>query len=90
MDRIEIIKKAAERVAKKAEFKRRQKFNSMLVRKWTDEPERKSRAKKTEDEYTDSALDKLDENHNHWTDTEKYAETHYGSVMRNTTREWDD
>ena len=88
MNRIEIIKAAAEKAAKKAEFKRRQKFNSMLVRKWTDEIEVPRR--RAEEEVFDEAIAKLDENYNHWTDGEKYAETHYGDVMRNTTREWDD
>jgi len=84
--RLEMIKAAAKRI----EFKKRQAANAATLRRWTDEPERKSRAKKTEDEYTDSVLDKLDENFNHWTDGAKYADTHYGAVARNTLREWDE
>jgi cobalamin biosynthesis protein CbiD len=88
--RLEMIKAAAKRVAAKKEFKRRQAINAATVRRWTDEVE-KPRRKKISDEI-DSLIDKLDENYNHWTDGEKYAETHYGDVARNTTKydnDWD-
>lgn len=84
--RLEMIKAAAKRV----EFKKRQAANAATLRRWTDEPERTPRGKKNNDEYTDALLDKLDENHNHWTDGAKYAATHYGAVARNTLREWDE
>ena len=91
MNRIELIKQAAEKVKAQAEFKRRQKFNSMMVRRWTDVEEKASKVKKLDDEYTDDLITKLDDNSfNHWQDASKFADTHYGDVARNTLKEWDE
>jgi len=83
-ERLKMIKEAHARLI----FKKRQAANAATVRRWTDEVERPRRAKK-EAEF-DAMIESLDENHNHWTDAPKYAETHYGDVARNTLREWDE
>lgn len=32
------------------------------------------------------SIDKMDENHNQWTDASKYADQYYGETMRETTK----
>ena len=83
--RLEMIKAAAKRI----DFKKKQAANAATVRRWTDVVEKPKR--KAADAEFDEMINALDENHNHWTDGAKYAETHYGDVYRDTTKydnEW--
>lgn len=87
--RLAMIKVAAEKVAKRQAFKRKQAANAATVRRWTDEVEKPKRKAKA-DEF-DREIEKLDENYNQWTDAPQYAEQYYGQVYRDTTKfdnEW--
>lgn len=42
--------------------------------------------RKARDQKFDQMMDKMDENHNHWTDASKYASEYYGGVAFETTR----
>jgi len=82
--RLEMIKAAAKRLEARKAFKAKQAANAATIRRYTDvveKPKRKAR----EDEF-DRMLDKLDENHNHWTDERAYAKQYYGDVAYQTTR----
>lgn len=89
-ERLEMIKAAAEKINRRKEFRARQAANAAKVRRWSDVVEKPSRASK-EREF-DRMIEKLDENHNQWTDAPQYAKEYYGGVYRDTTRfdnEWD-
>ena len=85
--RLELIKSVAEKRKKRAAFRLKLELGAKNVRRWTD-VEEKPRRKAREDKI-DQLINQLDDNHNHWTDAESYAETHYGTVARNTLKEWD-
>lgn len=85
--RLELIKAVAEKRKKSAAFRLKMEMGAKNVRRWTD-VEEKPRRKAREDKI-DQLIYQLDDNHNHWTDAESYAEAHYGSVARNTLKEWD-
>lgn len=83
-DRLALIKEIAEKHKAKAEFKRKQKINSMKVRRWSDVVE--SPKRKAKEDAFDAEIARMDENHNTWTDASKYAEKYYGETMRETTK----
>lgn len=85
-ERLKMIKAAAKRL----QFKKKQAANAATIRRYTDEVDRPSRAAKQRE--WDQMLDKLDENHNVWTDERQYAKKHYGDIAYHTTRydnDWD-
>jgi hypothetical protein len=82
--RLELIKAVAAKVEKRKAFKARQAANAAKVRRWTDVEEKPRRSAKAAE--FDRMIEKLDENHNAWTDAPKYAEQYYGEVMRETTK----
>ena len=82
--RLELIKKVAAKVEARKAFKAKQAANAAKVRRWTDVDEKASR--KTKAANFDRMIEKLDENHNLWTDAPKYAEQYYGDVYRDTTK----
>jgi len=83
-DRLALIKQIAEKKKRQAAFTAKLKAQGSVVRRWTDEVEAPSRAK-AQKAY-DQEIEKMDENHNHWSDASKYAEKYYGETMRETTR----
>ena len=82
--RLELIKAVAAKIEKRKSFKARQAANAAKVRRYTDVVEKPKRQKA--DREFDSMIEKMDENHNQWTDASKYAETYYGDVYRDTTK----
>lgn len=82
--RLALIKKVAEKQKAAAAFKRKQAINAAKVRRWTDVEERPRR--KAKNAEFDRMINKMDENHNAWTDAPKYADQYYGDVYRNTTK----
>jgi hypothetical protein len=87
--RLALIKQVAEKRKASAEFKRRQQINTAKVRRYTDVVDRPARKAKVAE--FDGMIEKLNENHNEWTDAPQYAEKYYGQVYRDTTRydnEW--
>lgn len=88
--RLEMIKAAAEKYNKRAEFKRKQAINAAKVRRWTEIEETPKRRKAAE--KFDAEMARMDENHNHYTDASKYASQYYGEVAYETTKfdnDWD-
>lgn len=83
-ERLALIKKVAERVQKRNDFKKKQAVNSAKVRRWTDVNETPKRAAKNAE--FDEIINKLDENYNQWTDAPEYAKKYYGDVAYETTR----
>ena len=83
-DRLALIKQIAEKKKRQAAFAAKLKAQGSVVRRWTDEVEAPRRAK-AQKAY-DQEIEKMDENHNHWSDASKYAEEYYGETMRETTR----
>lgn len=77
--RLEMIKAAAAKYNKRADFKRKQAINAAKVRRWTDEVERPARRAKA-DEF-DNMIAQYDENHNQYTDGSKYLAEHYGERL---------
>lgn len=89
-DRLAMIKAAAEKINAQKSFRAKQAAKSSKVRRWTDVEEKPRRAKSQRD--FDRMIDKLDENHNRWTDESSYAKKYYGDVAYQTTRydnDWD-
>lgn len=89
-DRLALIKKIAQKVERRAAFKKKLAAQGSVVRRWTDEVE-KPRRKKADDAF-DQEIARMDENYNTWTDAPKYAEEYYGEIMRETTKfdnDWD-
>jgi len=87
--RLALIKQVAAKRKAAAEFKRRQQINAAKVRRYTDVVDRPARSAKSAE--FDRAIEKMNENHNQWTDAPQYAEKYYGQVYRDTTRfdnEW--
>ena len=83
--RLAIIKAVAEKVKARNEFKTKARASASLAKVMVKD------IVKAKDKKFAAALDKMDENHNHWTDANKYAEQYYGEVYRDTTRydnEW--
>ena len=66
-DRLELIRSVAKKRANKA---------AMDARKWSNTTERSRKAA-----GNDAYLTSLDENHNHYTDGEKYLAEHYGDRL---------
>jgi len=94
-DRLALIKEVHENVlAKKrsnAAFKTKLTAKSKTVSASSDYKVRKSEVKDVTAAFFKS-IDKMDENHNQWTDASKYADQYYGDTMRATTRfdnDWD-
>jgi DNA-binding protein H-NS len=88
--RLALIKQVAEKRNAIALFKEKQKANAATVRRWTDTVEKPRRAAKAAE--FDAIIEKLDENHNQWTDGPQYAKQYYGDVAYETTRfdnDWD-
>ena len=89
-ERLELIKAIAEKRKKSAEFRAKIAAGASRVRRWTDVEEKPRRAKA--DREFDRMIEKLDENHNQWTDAPQYAKEYYGDVAHATTRfdnDWD-
>ena len=82
--RLELIKKVAAKVEARKSFKAKQAANAAKVRRWTDTVEAPKRRKA--DAEFDRMIEKLDENHNAWTDAPQYAKEYYGDVAFETTR----
>ena len=86
--RLAIIKAAAERVQKRNAFRAKAKKSSVkALLKATPEFEAKRIAEKKFQEK----MDAMNENFNHYTDSEKYAKQYYGDVYSDTTKfdnEW--
>tara|TARA_B110000977_G_C10960553_1_gene448359 strand:- start:119 stop:454 length:336 start_codon:yes stop_codon:yes gene_type:complete len=94
-DRLALIATIAEKQnAKKrsnAAFKAKLTAKSKTVSASSDYTVRKSEVKDVTAAFFKS-IDKMDENHNQWTDASKYADQYYGDTMRATTRfdnDWD-
>ena len=90
--RLEMIKAAAEKIAFRAKFRPKKKLSiSTRLRKagaYTDET--RNDVDKSDSEYSDRVLEGMDENHNHWTDSSKYAEALYGEVSKETKKDDND
>lgn len=87
--RLELIKKVAAKRKAAADFKRKQEINAAKVRRYTDVVD-KPRRKAAADKF-DREIERMDENHNQWTDASSYAKKYYGDVAYETTRfdnEW--
>ena len=83
-DRLALIKEVAEKVQRQKAFKAKLSAQSSKVRSWTNEVEAPRRKKAVDAFYAE--IEKMDENHNQWTDASKYADQYYGETMRETTK----
>tara|TARA_B100000768_G_C11078520_1_gene289739 strand:- start:78 stop:392 length:315 start_codon:yes stop_codon:yes gene_type:complete len=88
-NRLAMIKEVHDKImAKKrssAAFKTKLTAKSKAV---SASPARKIRKEEVKDltkAFFDS-IDKMDDNHNQWTDASKYADQYYGETMRETTK----
>jgi lipid A disaccharide synthetase len=88
-DRLALIATIAEKQnAKKrsnAAFKAKLTAKSKTVSASPARKVRKSEVKYLTEAFFKS-IDKMDENHNQWTDASKYADQYYGETMRETTK----
>ena len=81
--RLAMIKAAAEKFNKKKAFRAKMAVSAAKARRGADD----DLIRLADDRKKfDREIDKLNENHNCWTDGAKYAEEYYGDVMRATTR----
>ena len=87
-ERLALIKLVADRVQKRNAFRAKAKKSSVkALLKATPEFE----AKRIADKKFQEKIDAMDENYNHYTDSEKYAKQYYGDVYSDTTKfdnEW--
>ena len=74
-ERLVVIKEAHQRYLKKQSIRARLAEGARRVRKWTDEVET------TKEKKFNDTISKMDENHNHYQDNEKYLAKHYGSRL---------
>lgn len=81
--RLAMIKAAAEKIQKKKAFRAKVSVSASKVRRGYDEEAEIRRAKSRK---FDEVIEKLDENHNQWTDGAQYAEKYYGDVYRDTIK----
>lgn len=79
-ERLALIKAAAEKIQGKKTFKAKAKKSATKAR--VAAVKRRSQ----EDRALDREIEKLDENHNLWTDASSYAKEYYGDVAYETTR----
>lgn len=85
-ERMQAIRDAADRLAKRKARRARLEAGAARVRRYVDEEEKPLRKK------FDDAVSKMDENHNHYQDAPQYAEKYYGERMRDTIamdNDWD-
>lgn len=81
-ERLELIKKVNAKVQRSA-------VNKSRIRRWINQDE--FEAKRNEERQFDAMIEKMDENHNEYTDSAKYAEKYYGETYHETTKldnEW--
>jgi hypothetical protein len=78
-ERMQAIRESAERFAKIKARRARLAASAARVRKYVDEVDKPERKK------FDDMIDKMDENHNHYTDGEKYLAEHYGERLADQT-----
>lgn len=92
MDRIEMIKAAAEKLAFRSKFRPKKKLSiSTRLRKAASYTDEKRGPKEVADsEYSDRVINEMDDNHNHWTDSSSYVAKHYGSVSSETKKDDND
>jgi len=88
-NRLAMIKEVHDKImAKKrsnAAFKAKLTAKSKTVSASSDYTVRKSEVKDVTAAFFKS-IDKMDDNHNQWTDASKYADQYYGETMRETTK----
>jgi ABC-type oligopeptide transport system ATPase subunit len=87
-ERLAIIKSAVESVQKRNEFRAKAKkgASKALVKAIPE-----LQAKRAADKKFQEKMDAMNENYNHYTDSEKYAKQYYGDVYSDTTKfdnEW--
>jgi hypothetical protein len=85
-ERMQAIRDAADRLAKRKARRARLEAGAARVRRYVDEEEKPLRKK------FDDMVSKMDENHNHYQDAPQYAEKYYGERMRDTIamdNDWD-
>ena len=85
-ERMQAIRDAADRLAKRRARRARLEAGAARVRRYVDEEEKPLRKK------FDDMVSKMDENHNHYQDAPQYAEKYYGERMRDTIamdNDWD-
>jgi len=78
-ERMIAIREASERFAKIKARRDRLAASAARVRKYVDEVDKPERKK------FDDMIDKMDENHNQYTDGEKYLAEHYGERLADQT-----
>ena len=89
-ERYEMIKAAAIKLEFRKQMKKQGSISTRLrkAKSWVNE----GLAKDIDSQYNDVALAKMDENHNHWTDSSSYAKTHYGEraeAVNKYDNDWD-
>lgn len=85
-ERMQAIRDAADRLAKRKARRARLEAGAARVRRYVDEEEKPLRKK------FDDMVSKMDENYNHYQDAPQYAEKYYGERMRDTIamdNDWD-
>jgi len=93
-ERYEMIKAAAEKIAFRDQFrpKRKLSISTRLRKAGTYTDEKRMTKADGESDYSDRILEKMDDNHNHWTDSSSYVDKHYGKVSTETKKDdndWD-
>lgn len=88
--RYTMIKAAAEKINFRKQMKKQGSISTRLrkAKSWVNE----GLAKDVDSQYNDDAIAKMDENHNHWTDSSAYAKAHYGEraeAVSKYDKDWD-
>jgi polynucleotide 5'-kinase involved in rRNA processing len=84
-DRLALIATIAEKRNAAANFKSKVQTKTSKARKSRAVSDRKSERTSSLDSFYKN-IDKMDENHNQWTDASKYANEYYGETYRATTK----
>ena len=90
-DRLALIKKIAQKVERRAAFKKKLTAQGSIVRRWSDEVEKPQRQAK-QDAFDKEIASYDSDNINAWTDASKYAKEYYGETLHYTTKfdnDWD-
>ena len=84
-DRLALIATIAEKRNAAANFKSKVQTKTSKARKSRAVSDRKSERTSSLDSFYKN-IDKMDENHNQWTDASSYANEYYGDTYRETTK----
>ena len=84
MNRIELIKAAAEKSERRRNLMAR--IGPSRIGELTASAAWEIEEREVKEAKFDAEVEKMDENHNHWTDSAQYAKKYYGEAHHETTK----